>query len=228
VNDTTFTHDNARGTPQARLDALKEQVLQCHRCGLRDQAHHVVFGEGAPAARVVLVGEGPGAEEDRQGRPFVGAAGQLLDRMLQAIGMTRTQHVYILNVVKCRPPGNRVPTEDEQAACRPHLDAQLTILNPSIVVLLGSTALKAFFGPKSRISEMRGQWLHDHDRWVMPTYHPAALLRNPAWKRASWEDLKKVVDKYRELVDPAHDTPYYPLHHQHPVRPPSFHRLPPV
>jgi uracil-DNA glycosylase family 4 len=198
-------------TKAERLDSLRPEVLGCRACGLRDGATQVVFGEGHPEARIVFVGEGPGADEDKQGRPFVGRAGQLLDRMIAAMGMSRFQDVYILNVVKCRPPGNRTPTPEEWDACHPHLERQLEILDPVIVVLLGSTALKALLGPTLRITQMRGQWIERQGRWWMPTYHPAALLRNPSLKRETWDDLKRVVDKYRELVNPGHDSPYYPI-----------------
>ena len=197
--------------PAQALDMMRPAVLGCHACGLRAGASQVVFGEGCAGARLVLIGEGPGAEEDRQGRPFVGAAGQLLDKMLAAVGMSRFEHVYILNVVKCRPPGNRAPAEDEADACRRHLDGQLAIIDPPIVVLLGATALKSLIDPNARITRMRGQWIERDGRWWMPTYHPAALLRNPEWKRPAWEDLKPVLDKYREVVNPLHESAYYPL-----------------
>jgi uracil-DNA glycosylase family 4 len=192
------------------LDQLRAVVSQCRRCGLRDGCSGVVFGEGNPAARLVLCGEGPGAEEDRLLRPFVGAAGQLLDRILAACGWDRFTHVYILNVVKCRPPGNRIPTPEERLACRPNLDAQLRILQPKIMVLLGATALQTLIDPGARITKMRGQWIEKDGVWYMPTYHPAALLRNPNLKKDAWSDFKQVIDKYRELIDPAHRSPHYP------------------
>lgn len=192
------------------LDALRPAVLGCRRCRLRDGARGVVFGEGSPTARIVFCGEGPGAEEDRQLRPFVGPAGQLLDRMMAAMGFDRTRNAYILNVVKCRPPGNRQPTADERAECLPHLHAQLAILRPAVMVLLGSTAVQALVADTARISRVRGHWQRIGDIWAMPTYHPAALLRNPGWKRDAWDDLKKVIDKYREIVDPDHLAPAYP------------------
>ncbi|MCY0879882.1 MAG: uracil-DNA glycosylase [Firmicutes bacterium] len=198
-------------TKAERLDDLRPKVLACRACGLRDAATQVVFGEGSPNARLVFIGEGPGADEDRLGRPFVGRAGQLLDRMIAAMGMTRFDDVYILNVVKCRPPGNRTPTPEEWTTCRPHLEQQLDILDPAIIVLLGSTALKALIDPTLRITQMRGQWIERGGRWWMPTYHPAALLRNPSLKRETWEDLKRVLDKYRELVNPRHESPHYPI-----------------
>ena len=195
----------------SELDQLRPEVLACQRCRLRAGAAQVVFGEGSPEARLVFVGEGPGAEEDRQGRPFVGAAGKLLDKMLQAMAMDRFHHTYILSVVKCRPPGNRTPEPDETHACRIHLDRQLAILDPPIVVVLGSAAGRELLGPEFRVTRDRGRWVQKDGRLWMATYHPAALLRNPAWKRDAWTDLKCVMDKYRELVDPDHDSPHYPI-----------------
>ncbi|MFZ5632808.1 MAG: uracil-DNA glycosylase [Bacillota bacterium] len=187
---------------------LEEKVKTCNRCHLRGGCTGVVFGEGNPAARVVLCGEGPGADEDRLGRPFVGKAGQLLDKILEACGFHRFKHVYILNTVKCRPPGNRIPTEEERAACRPNLDAQLRLIRPAILVLLGSTALQEIVGRQGRITRDRGKWVERDGLLIMPTYHPAALLRNPALKVDTWKDFKQVVYKYRELVNPDHYSPH--------------------
>lgn len=192
------------------LDELKQAVGECQRCGLRSGCSGVVFGEGSPAARIVLCGEGPGAEEDRLLRPFVGAAGQLLDKILEACGFGRFEHVYILNVVKCRPPGNRVPTEDERKACLPNLEAQLRILKPEIIVLMGATAVQTLIDPQARITKLRGNWIDKNGVWYMPTYHPAALLRTPSLKKDAWHDFKLVIDKYRELVNPTHTSPHHP------------------
>ena len=192
------------------LAKLKAEVTGCQACNLRKSATQVVFGEGSPEARLVFVGEGPGAEEDRTGRPFVGAAGQLLDKMIGAMGMTRFADTYILNVVKCRPPGNRAPVPEEAQICQQHLERQFAILDPVIVVLLGATALRTLIDPTGRITQARGHWVHRDDRWFMPTFHPAALLRNPQYKIKAWGDLKLVIDKYRELVEPDHDSLYYP------------------
>ncbi len=192
------------------LKRLAEEVSLCHRCTLRNTARGVVFGEGAPTSRIVFCGEGPGAEEDRLLRPFVGAAGQLLDKMLAAMGLDRNHNAYILNAVKCRPPGNRVPLPEELMQCRPHLDAQIALLRPAIIVLLGTTAIQTFLGPKARVTRIHGTWHRQQDLWLMPTYHPAALLRNPQWKIAAWSDLKQVIDKYREIVDPDHVAAHYP------------------
>ncbi len=191
---------------------LRSYIEDCHRCELRTQARGVVFGEGdSHHPALVFIGEGPGAEEDRQLRPFVGPAGQLLDKMLHASGFSRFDGIYILNVVKCRPPGNRTPTVDERRSCWPHLAAQLRYLSPRIVILLGSTAVHTLLGLPS-LREARGRWYQRGGVLFRATFHPAALLRNPQWKSFAWEDMKMVVDKYRECVNPAHESPFYPLH----------------
>jgi DNA polymerase len=188
----------------AGLDILKSEVLNCDRCGLAQTRTHVVFGEGNPHAKIFIIGEAPGRDEDLQGRPFVGKSGQLLDRILAACGFTREEHVFIGNIIKCRPPGNRVPLPEEAAACMPYLLEQIDRIDPKIMILLGATALNHMMGPQYRITRVRGQWLTWHNRLVMPVFHPAALLRNPALKRDTWEDFKKIVFKYRELVNPQH------------------------
>lgn len=194
----------------ADMEMLKEAVLQCRNCGLRAGCSGVVFGEGNPQAPIVLCGEGPGAEEDRLLRPFVGAAGQLLDRILEACGFDRFKQVYILNVVKCRPPGNRVPAPEERQACLPNLEAQLRLIQPKIIVLMGATAVQTLIDPAARITRLRGQWQEREGVWHMPTYHPAALLRNPELKKDAWHDFRLVIDKYRELVDHSHHSPHHP------------------
>ncbi len=184
------------GTPHrgaSDLGALARAVEECGRCGLRAGATHVVPGEGNPAARLMLVGEGPGQQEDLTGRPFVGPAGQLLERMLAAIGLKR-EEVFIANVVKCRPPGNRVPADEEAAACLPYVLARIELVNPEVVMLLGATATRALAGKNLAITKVRGQWFERAGRMYLPTYHPAALLRDPSKKREAWEDLKKVRD----------------------------------
>lgn len=193
---------NQHTNKEKALEALRLQMEPCHQCGLRDQAHGVVFGEGDPQADIVLIGEGPGREEDRLLRPFVGAAGQLLDKMLAAIEMDRFHGIYILNVVKCRPPQNRVPTPAERKACWPHLAAQLRILSPQVVVLLGTTAVQTLLGI-SRLSEARGRWHERGGVWFRATYHPAALLRNPHWKEGAWQDLQEVQAKILALRQKA-------------------------
>lgn len=174
------------------LASMAKALASCQRCRLAKGRTQVVFGVGNPQARVVFVGEAPGAEEDRQGEPFVGRAGQLLNSMLKACGLSRSQ-VYIANIVKCRPPGNRDPQDDEAAACLPFLKKQLALIKPEIVVLLGRVAARHLLGITAPISSYRGSWRHWEGVEVLPTFHPAYLLRNPQAKREAWEDLKKLM-----------------------------------
>lgn len=181
------------------LDDLAAVARDCRRCPLREGARQVVFGEGDPHARLMLVGEGPGATEDELGRPFVGKAGELLDRILAAAGFRRDE-VYITNVVMCRPPGNRVPTEREMAACLPYLHAKIGLIRPRILVCLGSTAARALIDPQARITQVRGRWFEREGVAVTATYHPAALLRDVTKKRPAWEDFQAIRDRYRALA----------------------------
>ena len=190
------------------MEQLKQEVLSCKKCELHNTRHNVIFGEGNPGAKILIIGEAPGHDEDMIGRPFVGKSGQLLDKILAACGFTREQHVYISNIVKCRPPGNRVPTDQEAKTCIPYLMKQIELIDPLILLPLGASALRVFFGKEYRITQVRGNWLTWYNKLVMPVYHPAALLRNPNLKRDTWEDYKKVVHKYRELVDPQHYSEY--------------------
>ncbi len=185
------------------FEELRTEILSCQKCGLATTRNHVVFGEGNPEAEILIIGEGPGAEEDRTGRPFVGRSGKLLDKILDACGFNRTEHVFIANIVKCRPPNNRPPMPEERIACMPYLDTQIEMIDPKMVILLGATAL-SMVDAKARITKVRGNWIIWNNRLVMPTFHPSALLRNPNLKKDSWEDFKKVVYKYRELVNPNH------------------------
>jgi len=190
------------------MEQLKQEVLSCKKCELHNTRHNVIFGEGNPGAKILIIGEAPGHDEDMIGRPFVGKSGQLLDKILAACGFTREQHVYISNIVKCRPPGNRVPTDQEAKTCIPYLMKQIELIDPLILLPLGASALRVFFGKEYRITQVHGNWLNWYNKLVMPVYHPAALLRNPNLKRDTWEDYKKVVRKYRELVDPQHFSEY--------------------
>ena len=156
----------------------------------------------------MVIGEGPGEEEDKQGLPFVGKSGQLLDKILGAAGFSRDENVFIANIVKCRPPENRDPTPDERTTCLPFLLLQIELIQPTIIILLGGTALKGLIDPDGKITQVRGKWIKWHQFHVMPTYHPSALLRNPDLKKDVWEDMKQVVQKYRELVDPQHQSPH--------------------
>jgi DNA polymerase len=157
----------------------------------------VVFGEGDPQARIMFVGEGPGAEEDRTGRPFVGQAGRLLDRMILAMGFRRDE-VYIANVVKCRPPGNRDPKDDEIAACSPFLDRQIELIRPEVIIALGRFAANRLTGTEKPLGALRGRWSHFRGVPLIATYHPAYLLRTPSDKRKVWHDLKLVLAKLAE------------------------------
>ncbi|MGN0776085.1 MAG: uracil-DNA glycosylase family protein [Candidatus Ventricola sp.] len=177
---------------------LSQEVYACEKCRLCQTRQNVVLGEGDLHAALMFIGEGPGAQEDATGRPFVGAAGQLLDKMLAAIGMTRGQ-VYICNIVKCRPPQNRVPEPDERTACMPFLRQQVALVRPKVIVCLGSTPTRALLGDQMRITRDRGTWQLKKGVWFMPTYHPAALLRDLDKKRPAWEDFKAIRDKLIEL-----------------------------
>ncbi|MBQ7742669.1 MAG: uracil-DNA glycosylase [Bacteroidaceae bacterium] len=191
------------------LDKIAEYVKICKRCGLSATRTHAVPGEGFPTAKLMCIGEGPGFHEDQQGRPFVGESGHLLDKILAVSGFSRQTNTFIANIVKCRPPSNRDPLPEERQACLPLLLKQIEIVNPTIIVLLGATALKGLIDPEARITRLRGKWMEWQGRMVMPTYHPSALLRNPELKRPVWEDFKLVIDKYRELVDPNHHSDYH-------------------
>lgn len=177
---------------------LNEELSGCQKCRLCDTRTNIVMGEGNPNADIMFIGEGPGRDEDLQGRPFVGASGQLLDRMIHAIGMERTE-VYIANVVKCRPPMNRNPEPDEASACMPYLRNQFVLVSPKIIVLLGKVACRYVLGDESPISRLRGNWILRKGIWFMPTYHPSALLRAPEKKREAWEDFKMVKAKLTEV-----------------------------
>jgi len=176
-----------------RLDVLAETVRGCTRCALHAARTQTVFARGTGVSGLCFVGEGPGADEDAQGFPFVGKAGQLLDKMIEAMGFARDD-VYVCNIVKCRPPNNRKPEPEEMAACMPYLNEQLELLAPEVIVALGATAVQGLFGTTEGITRLRGRWkLYRGRIAVMPTFHPAFLLRNPAAKKEVWEDLQAVL-----------------------------------
>ena len=171
---------------------IRADLGECTRCKLHRTRNKIVFGDGNPKARLIFVGEGPGADEDAQGLPFVGRAGKLLTQMIEAMGLKRSD-VYICNVVKCRPPGNRQPEPDEVAACSPFLFRQLDSIKPHVIVCLGATAFQTLLETSRSISHYRGQWIDYRGYKMLPTYHPAYLLRNPAAKADVWKDLQKVM-----------------------------------
>jgi uracil-DNA glycosylase family 4 len=182
------------------IDALARSADGCTLCRLSEKRQKVVFGEGHPQATVLFVGEGPGAEEDRTGRPFVGQAGQLLDQMIFAMGFDRHE-VYIANVVKCRPPGNRDPQEDEMAACAPYLERQIELIAPQVLVALGKPASRRLTGSSKPMGAMRGRWSSYRGIPLMPVFHPAYLLRNPAAKPQVWQDLKLILQRLRSTAE---------------------------
>ncbi|MGI6189378.1 MAG: uracil-DNA glycosylase [Clostridiales bacterium] len=184
-------------------DQLIHAVMNCNNCQLSRTRTHSVPGEGNRDADLMFIGEGPGRDEDLSGRPFVGLAGQLLDKMIEAIDLKR-EDVYIANIVKCRPPGNRVPMEIEAQACLPYLRRQVYLVRPKIIVCLGATAVRYVIDKKAGITRIRGQWIERKGYWIMATYHPAALLRDPAKKYDAWEDFKKIKAKIEELGSKPH------------------------
>ena len=181
---------------QDQLDYLAEAISGCTICPLHQGRTQVVFGAGNPDADLMFIGEAPGRDEDAQGIPFIGRAGQLLTKIIQAIDMTR-EDVYIANIGKCRPPNNRAPLPGEMAACVPFLHRQIKIIQPKIICLLGATAVRGLLDIKEGITRLRGTFIEWRGIQVMPTYHPAYLLRSPAGKRDVWEDMKKVRDSLR-------------------------------
>jgi uracil-DNA glycosylase len=186
----------ARETPVKLnvLDQVREELGECTRCKLHKGRRNIVFGVGNPRARLMFVGEAPGEDEDLQGFPFVGKAGQLLTRMIEAMGLRR-EDVYICNTVKCRPPNNRNPEPDELLACEPFLKGQLAAVRPSAIVTLGKFAAQALLREQTPITRLRGQWREYEGIPVMPTFHPAYLLRSPGEKGKVWDDLKQVMKK---------------------------------
>ena len=175
------------------LETVRADLGDCQRCKLAPGRQHLVFGVGDSRARLVFVGEGPGADEDAKGEPFVGRAGQLLTEIITKGMKLRREDVYICNVIKCRPPGNRNPEPDEVGACEPFLVRQLRAIGPEVIVALGKFAAQTLLRSKTPITQMRGQWFDYHGIMLMPTFHPAYLLRNPGEKRLVWEDIQKVM-----------------------------------
>jgi uracil-DNA glycosylase len=186
---------NAPPVTPATLDAIRQELGECTRCPLHHARRTIVFGEGNRRARLMFVGEGPGADEDKEGRPFVGKAGRLLTKMIQAMGLDR-EDVYIANVVKCRPPGNRDPEALEINTCMPFLEAQISVIAPEVIVALGRIAAHALLGTKDSLTKLRGRFHQRNSVPMMPTYHPSFLLREEQerrYKAEAWADLKQVM-----------------------------------
>ena len=196
-------------TPEAELRELAAACERCRCCSLGLGRTRVVVSRGNPSARLMVIGEGPGAQEDASGLPFVGRAGQLLDQMLESVGIDSNRDAYVCNVVKCRPPDNRKPTAEEMAACRPWLERQIALVNPAVILLAGATAMEGVLGVKGGITKLRGQWRQGsadglEGRWLMPIFHPSYLLRNPSRERGSpkwltWQDLQDVRRRLDQL-----------------------------
>ncbi|MEI6388355.1 MAG: uracil-DNA glycosylase [Spirochaetota bacterium] len=185
------------------LVADAEAVASCARCRLGSGRLHAAYGEGVIRPMVLVVGEGPGAEEDRLGRPFVGPAGQLLDRMLASIGLSRDTNCYIANIVKCRPPGNRDPATDEREACLPWLERQISVLGPGFILALGRVAAGTLLGSEEGIGRLRGKWFERKGISLLATYHPSALLHDESLKRPAWEDLKALKFRLDDAFPPG-------------------------
>jgi uracil-DNA glycosylase len=175
------------------LEDIRAEMGDCRRCKLYGGRTHLVFGDGAADARLMFVGEAPGADEDKQGIPFVGAAGKLLNNLLSKLGLRR-EEVYIANILKSRPPGNRDPEADEIAACLPFLEKQIKAIRPRVIVILGRIAAHALLNTKEPLTRLRGRWQRYHDIRVMPTFHPSYLLRAPQERRKTWDDMQQVME----------------------------------
>jgi DNA polymerase len=193
----TDDRSRAEDAPDDSLEALRSEVMRCRKCGLSSTRRHVVFGSGDPKARLMFIGEAPGEDEDIQGLPFVGRAGQLLTKIIEAMGLTRDR-VYIANILKCRPPNNRAPLPDEIEACAGNVRRQVEIINPKVICTLGKFASQTLLETQTPISALRGKFKEYGGIKVMPTFHPAYLLRNPPDKKLVWEDMKKIMKELKE------------------------------
>jgi uracil-DNA glycosylase len=179
-------------------EELKNQCQNCTKCSLNNKRTNVVIGRGNINAPMMLIGEGPGEQEDLQGQPFVGPAGKLLDLLLDALSIKKDDY-YIANIVKCRPPGNRVPTDEEAEKCLPHLRQQVLLIKPKIIVCLGATAMKYIIDKNAKITQIRGRWIESKGFRLIPTFHPAALLRDESKKELMWDDFKRVKEMLQSI-----------------------------
>ncbi|MFN6167562.1 MAG: uracil-DNA glycosylase family protein [Pseudanabaena sp.] len=189
----------------ANLDELKAAACNCQKCPLAATRTNVVVERGDRSAKILIIGEAPGEQEDLSGLPFVGKSGQLLDKILESVGFDTSKDVYICNTVKCRPPNNRVPTEVETTTCKPYLLEQIRLVNPKVILLTGATSLKSILGEKLGITKVRGKWYEWEGRLVMPIFHPSYLLRNQSREQGSpkwltWQDIKAIKSKYLEII----------------------------
>jgi len=193
VEATPDAHEAHAGDPTTALRLIREEIGDCTRCRLHKQGRkQIVFGVGNPRAELMFIGEAPGADEDEQGEPFVGRAGQLLNNMIKAMGLRR-EDVYIANIIKCRPPGNRTPERDECETCSPFLMRQIEVIGPKAIVALGAVAAKTLLAINAPMSELRGRWYDFRGTKLAVTYHPAFLLRDPRQKKETWKDLQMVM-----------------------------------
>ena len=188
------------------FDALKNQLLSCTGCPLHETRTNTVFGEGNPDARVLFIGEAPGATEDELGRPFVGRSGQLLDLLMSTVDLSRESNIFITNMIKCRPPQNRDPSADEMARCIGLLKEQVAIINPAIIVCIGRIAAQALMFPEFKVTQQHGQFFAIDDRLMMGTYHPASLLRNPRQKPDAFGDFLRLRSKIKEVCPEVYET----------------------
>lgn len=199
-DDVSVSNSEATFMAVGELAAIEQEVAACHKCALAKTRTNTVFGVGDAQARLMFIGEAPGADEDRQGEPFVGRAGKLLTDMIKAMGLGR-KDVYIANILKCRPPGNRDPAPDEVATCEPYLKRQIAVIKPEVICALGAVAAKTLLKTKKPISRLRGEFHSYEGTALLPTFHPAYLLRNPAAKKDAWDDLRMVMSRLG-LEDP--------------------------
>ena len=189
-----------------KLEEIKEKCLKCEKCSLCKTRTNLVFSDGIPNSKMVLIGEAPGANEDLEGKPFVGRSGKLLDQIFASVNLYRDKDFYICNTIKCRPPNNRKPLISEKEACREYLNAQLNILQPKIIILCGSTAVESFLDTKLPISKIRGQWFNGiNNSKMMPIFHPSYLLRNPSKEKFSpkwymWQDVQEIKKSYELII----------------------------
>ncbi|HZV12130.1 MAG TPA: uracil-DNA glycosylase [Candidatus Kapabacteria bacterium] len=195
-----YAHVHEEWTKADSLDALNGMICTCMKCPLGQTRTKFVFGVGNPKAKLMVIGEAPGADEDKQGEPFVGRAGQLLNKILEAVKFTR-EEVYICNILKCRPPGNRDPLPSEEDQCVPYLYKQIDLIRPKLILAVGRIAANRLLQKNLSMKELRTQPNEFHGIPFFATYHPAALLRNPNWKHETWEDVQKLRKKYDELIN---------------------------